>query len=229
VRASARSGLLAAIRETAVVVVIALGLSLVVKTFLFQAFFIPSPSMEDTLRIGDRVVVSKLTPGPFALRRGDVVVFTDPGSWLEPIRIPEGDSGPLRSTLRFVGLMPNDSSDHLIKRLIGLPGDRIKCCAPDGRITVNGVPLSEPYLFPGNPPSDQPFDITVPPGRIWVMGDHRNESADSRAHDDGTGKTGSVPIGDVTGRAFALVWPISHASWLSRHEATFAPVDQPAP
>jgi signal peptidase I len=117
------NGILAALRETVIVVGIALVLSLLVKTFLVQAFFIPSQSMEDTLLIGDRVVVSKLTPGPFDLDRGDVVVFTDPGGWLTPMTPP--DDGPIRgairSTLTFVGLLPNDSGNHLIKRLIGLP------------------------------------------------------------------------------------------------------------
>jgi signal peptidase I len=219
---------MAAVRETALVVTIALGLSLVVKTFLVQAFFIPSESMENTLRIGDRVVVSKLTPGPFSLKRGDVVVFTDPDHWLRA-SAPVAEPGPLRKGLRFVGLLPDDSSDHLIKRLIGLPGDRVRCCTADGRITVNDVPLAERYLFPGNKPSETEFDITVPPGRIWVMGDHREASADSRAHDAGTGgRSGSVPIGLVTGKAFALVWPFTHAEWLGRPEETFVPVEERA-
>ncbi len=208
------------------VVVIALGLSLVVKTFLVQAFFIPSESMENTLRIGDRVVVSKLTPGPFSLRRGDVVVFTDPDQWLQA-SAPVTEPGPVRKGLRFVGLLPDDSSNHLIKRLIGLPGDRVRCCSSDGRITVNDVPLDETYLFPGNKASDTEFDITVPPGRIWVMGDHREASADSRFHDEGSGgRVGSVPISLVTGKAFALVWPFNHADWLGRPERTFGPVER---
>ncbi|MGL5857862.1 MAG: signal peptidase I [Angustibacter sp.] len=214
------------LRELVIVVVIALGLSLLVKTFLVQAFYIPSPSMEDSLLIGDRVVVSKLTPGPLSLRRGDVVVFTDPGGWLSTPPQTTRD-GVLQQGLRFIGLLPNDSSDHLIKRVIGLPGDQVRCCSKDGRLQVNGQDLDEPYVYPGDDPSQSEFQITVPPDRIWVMGDHRGESADSRANDDGTGRTGSVPIGRVTGRAFAVVWPVTHASWLSRHGDTFRSVPAP--
>ena len=224
------TGLLAALRETVIVVAIALALSLLVKTFLVQAFFIPSQSMENTLLIGDRVVVSKLTPGPFDLKRGDIVVFTDPGGWLPPTIVP--DDGPVRgavrSALTFVGLLPNDSGNHLIKRLIGLPGDRVVCCDAGGKMTVNGVAISEPYVFDGNVPSERTFDITVPAGRVWVMGDHRQESEDSRYHDDGKGGLGSVPINNVTGKAFVIVWPFDRAGTLSRPADTFAKVPAPA-
>ncbi|MGL5828502.1 MAG: signal peptidase I, partial [Angustibacter sp.] len=136
-----------------------------------------------------------------------------------------------------VGLLPADSNDHLIKRIIGMPGDRVKCCAKDGRITINGVPIDEPYVYQGNQPSMTEFDITVPPGRVWVMGDHRSDSGDSRVHDEGSGgKVGSVPMDSITGKAFALVWPISNITWLGRPEETFKAVDeasggnrQPAP
>jgi signal peptidase I len=222
-------GLLTALRETVVVVAIALALSLLVKTFLVQAFFIPSKSMEDTLLVGDRVIVSKLTPGPFDLQRGDIVVFTDFGGWLDPL-VPPDDGpvrGALRSALTFVGLLPSQSGNHLIKRIIGLPGDRVRCCDDNGRVSVNGAALDEPYVFEGDTPSERPFDITVPQGRIWVMGDHRQQSEDSRYHDDGKGGTGSVPIADVTGEAFVLVWPFDRAGLLSRPGATFARVPAP--
>ncbi len=225
-RRGSDGGLLAALRETVIVVVIALALSLIVKTFLVQAFYIPSASMENTLQLGDRVVVSKLTPGPFDLHRGDVVVFTDPGGWL-PVTAPPQDGpvrGAVRSALTFVGLLPNDTGNHLIKRLIGLPGDHVVCCDEDGRLSVNGVSLTEPYVFTGNVPSERTFDIVVPAGRIWVMGDHRQASEDSRYHDDGKGGTGSVPIADVTGKAFVLVWPFDRATWLTRPASTFAKV-----
>ncbi|MGL4172604.1 MAG: signal peptidase I [Actinomycetota bacterium] len=210
-----RSPFITALRETAIVVVIAMVLSFIIKTLFVQAFFIPSPSMEDTLQRGDRVVVSKLTPGPFSLHRGDIVVFTDPGGWLGG-SAPEGNAGLIRGTMRFVGLLPDDSGQHLIKRVIGLPGDRVRCCSPEGNIMVNDRPITEPYLKPDEGSSNTEFDITVPEGRIWVMGDNRANSADSRANDDGTGQSGSVPIDAVTGRAFALVWPLGRGSWLSR-------------
>jgi signal peptidase I len=217
------NGLLAAVRETVLVVGVALALSLLVKTFLVQAFYIPSVSMQPTLEVGDRVVVSKLTPGPFELQRGDVIVFTDPGGWLAPTPPPQ--DGPvraaLRSTLTFVGLLPEDSDNHLIKRLIGLPGDHVVCCDAKGLVSVNGTPIEEPYVFDGNVPSERPFDITVPRGHVWVLGDHRQMSEDSRYHDDGHGNTGSVPIVDITGRAFVTVWPFSRADSLPRYSSTF--------
>jgi signal peptidase I len=208
--------LVAAVRETALVVAVALVVSLVVKTFLVQAFFIPSPSMEQTLDVGDRVLVSELTPGPFALHRGDVVVFTDPGGWLPPpAPVRRSAVGAVvTDALTFVGLLPEDSGNHLIKRVVGLPGDHV---SSDGRgpVTVNGTPVDESaYLAAGVQPSqDQPFDVTVPADRLWVMGDNRSNSADSRAHPDAP-YGGFVPLNLVTGRAYAVVWPLAHASWL---------------
>jgi signal peptidase I len=213
-RRRAGLGLLGALREAVIVVGIALVLSLLVKTFLVQAFYIPSVSMEDTLLVGDRVIVSKLTPGPFTLKRGEVVVFTDPGDWLEQSEVAAPDPGPLRKVLIFVGLLPNDSGNHLIKRVIGLPGDHVACCDDHGRITVNGVALDEPYVHPGDRPSEKPFDVRVPAGKLWVMGDHRAASEDSRFK-------GFVPVDLVTGRAMAVVWPFSRVDWLGVPASTF--------
>jgi signal peptidase I len=220
-----------AVREVFVVVVMALVLSFVVKTWLLQAFFIPSGSMEDTLLVGDRVIVSKLSPTPFDIQRGDVVVFQDPGGWLDlpPPVERSGVSGALHDGLVFVGLLPAESEDHLIKRVIGLPGDRVACCTEGKALTVNGVALTEPYLKPGDVPSTLTFDITVPEGQVWVMGDHRSDSEDSRFHDpSGTGADGAVPIDDITGRAVAIVWPLDRAGWLSNFTTTFAGVPDAA-
>ena len=222
----------AAVREVVVVVVMALALSFVVKTWLLQAFFIPSGSMEDTLLVGDRVIVSKLTPGPVDLEHGDVVVFEDPGGWLDSVPPVEraGVSGAVHDALVFVGLHPAESEDHLIKRVIGLPGDHVVCCGKDGRLTVNDVPITEPYLKPGDVPSSLPFDITVPADHVWVMGDHRSDSEDSRFHDpSGTGTEGSVPVSAITGRAVATVWPLDRAGWLSNHPETFSAVPSREP
>jgi signal peptidase I len=222
----------AAVKEIVVVVAMALVLSFVVKTWLLQAFFIPSGSMEDTLLVGDRVVVSKLTPGPIDLEHGDVVVFEDPGGWLDSVPPVEraGVSGAVHDALVFVGLLPAESEDHLIKRVIGLPGDHVVCCGKDGRLTVNDVPITEPYLKPGDVPSSLPFDITVPADRVWVMGDHRSDSEDSRFHDpSGTGTEGSVPVSAITGRAVATVWPLDRAGWLSNHPETFSAVPSREP
>lgn len=220
----------AAIREFVVVVVMALALSFVVKTWLIQAFYIPSGSMEDTLILNDRVVVNKLVPDVVDLKRGDIVVFEDPGEWLAAV--PEVSHGPVRDgverVLTFVGLLPDTSDNHLIKRVIGLPGDHIVCCDAQGHLIVNGVPITEPYIKPGDVPSSITFDITVPAGKVWVMGDHRSDSEDSRFHDpEGTGAQGSVPIDRITGRAVAIVWPFDRGGWLGRPESTFATVPAP--
>ncbi|MEO5743236.1 MAG: signal peptidase I, partial [Terracoccus sp.] len=158
---------LAGIRELVIVIVLAMALSFVVKTWLFQAFYIPSGSMENTLVRDDRVIVSKLTPGPFDLRRGDVVVFEDPGTptpWLAGLNdTPSTVGGPFHDALVFVGLLPEDSENHLIKRVIGLPGDRVQADGTTGKIKVNGVEITEPYIKPGDAPSEgKPFNIVVP-------------------------------------------------------------------
>jgi signal peptidase I len=223
---------LAGIKELVIVIVLAMALSFVVKTWLFQAFYIPSGSMENTLVRDDRVIVSKLTPGPFDLRRGDVVVFEDPGTpqpWLQGLDSgPSTVGGPFHEALVFVGLLPEDSENHLIKRVIGLPGDHVQADGGTSPIRVNGVPITEPYVKPGDAPSEKKFDITVPAGHVWVMGDHRSDSSDSRYHDDGTGATGSVPIDKLVGRALFIVWPIDHVTWLGVPERTFAQVPAPA-
>lgn len=221
---SAGAAFVGLIREIVLVLVIALGLSLLIKTFLVQAFFIPSQSMQETLTNGDRVLVSKLTPGPFDLKRGDIVVFRDPDHWLAAS--PAVSEGPLRDGIRngltFVGLLPAQSDEHLIKRVIGLPGDKVACCDAQGRLTVNGVPIDEPYIFPGNEPSKDEFSVTVPAGHLWVMGDHRAASQDSRYH-----TPGFVPVDDVVGRAFVLVWPFDRFTLLRNPGATFAGVPAP--
>lgn len=236
-------------REVAIVVGLAMVLALVAKTWFVQSFYIPSGSMLNTLAEDDRVIVSKLTPGPFELSRGDIVVFEDPGHWLPTI--PEDDqsakaSGAVATVLTWVGLLPSDSGTHLIKRVIGLPGDRVACCGQDGRITVNGAAITETYLHPGDDPSSQPFDISVPAGKVWVMGDHRSDSADSRFNDTAeaatnvmdpttatdprnkTGYYGSVPIDRVVGRAVAIILPLSKVSLLSTPGEAFAKVPAPA-
>lgn len=220
-----RGGFVGLLRETVIVVGTALVLSLLIKTFLVQAFYIPSESMEQTLVRGDRVLVSQLTPGPFDLERGDIVVFKDPGGWLD--EAPEPDRGPLgtamTNVLTFVGILPQDAGEHLIKRLVGLPGDHVACCDDSGRVTVNGAPLNEPYLAPGSVPSERTFDVVVPDDRIWVMGDNRQNSRDSRWHMDLAGQ-GTVSLDLVVGRAFVTIWPVSRWSWLSDYSETFADV-----
>ena len=197
-------------KELTVIVVSALVLSFVIKTFFVQSFWIPSSSMEDTLQIGDRILVTKWRPGVLDVRRGDVVVFRDPGTWLAGS--PQAASSlpePVAESLRFIGVLPADAGEHLVKRVIGLPGDNVVCCDAEGYLTVNGERLVEPYLADGIAPSDREFDIVVPEGYLWVMGDNRPHSADSRSHMGDPGG-GSISLDQVVGTAFVTVWPPSH-------------------
>lgn len=224
-----RGGFAHFVREVLVVGVTALVISFLIKTFLVQAFWIPSGSMEDTLLIGDRVMVSKIQAGPMAIERGDIVVFEDPGGWMPTMQ--QTDRGPVLNAavkvLEFVGLSPTGEGNHLIKRVIGTAGDHVVCCDAKGRISVNGAALDETYLFPGDDPSDEPFDITVPADSLWVMGDHRSNSRDSRANDDGTGTAGSVPMDHVVGQAAVLVWPLDRFSWFVDPSSVFSQVPAP--
>lgn len=214
------------LKEIATIVVIALVLSFLIKTFLFRAFFIPSGSMEETLEIDDRIFVNQLVPQPFDLQRGDVVVFRDADGWLPPQ--VEQSVGFVKEALIFIGLAPDESQQHLVKRVIGLPGDHVICCDADGRITVNGEPLDEPYLFPGANPSDVPFDVIVPEDSVWVMGDHRNASADSRANRDKPGE-GFVDIEDIEGKAAVIAWPLDRIGFLGNYPDVFAGVPDARP
>jgi signal peptidase I len=206
-------------RELPLLIVIALTIALLIKSFVVQAFFIPSSSMENTLDIGDKVLVNKLVYHFRSIQPGDIVVFNGDGSW-DPVPAPaKSSSDPLvrlydvtlnplyHSILGLFGTAPGQTD--YIKRVIGVPGDRVACCNANGDMTVNGVALHEQsYLYPGNAPSTQRFSITVPAGRLWVMGDHRSVSWDSRGHTSDPGN-GTIPENKVIGRAFMIVWPPS--------------------
>jgi signal peptidase I len=212
------------LRDIIFILLAALVISFVVKTFFIRSFYIPSLSMANTLQVNDRVIVSLLTPGLVPLQRGDVVVFTDPGGWPTGEPVAPQSSSPITGVLSFLGLAAPDDNNHLIKRVIGLPGDHVACCSSTGKITVNGVPLTEPYinLLPGNTMSDDfRFSVTVPKGDIWVMGDNRDDSADSAYHEYKHDATPFVPISDVTGRAVVISWPIKRWTLLSDYPATF--------
>nr|WP_246451509.1 signal peptidase I [Allostreptomyces psammosilenae] len=216
-RTARREGRRSLLRELPILLGVAVLISLVLKTFLVQAFVIPSGSMEQTIGIGDRVLVDKFSPWfGSEPERGEVVVFRDPGGWLED---PPEDTSPvvirqLRQALTFIGLMPSEHGEDLIKRVIGVGGDTVACCDSEGRVTVNGQALDETYLYPGDEPSNIEFRVTVPQGRIFVMGDHRSDSSDSRFHlqDEGNG---TVPVDDVVGRAIVTVWPFDRWQRLS--------------
>jgi signal peptidase I len=196
------------LRDVVLLVGLAILFTVPTKAFVAQAFLVPSGSMADTLHPGDQVLVNKLVYHLRDVHRGDIVVFSGTGSWGPA---PSHTASPLarwyRDALTAAGLASN-GTDY-IKRVIGLPGDHVACCDARGLITVNGIPLHEEgYLYPGERPSDQPFRVTVPPGRLWVMGDHRADSADSRDHPGDPGD-GTIPESAVVGRAFLIVWPPS--------------------
>lgn len=195
-----------------VTIAIALAVVLLITTFVVKPFSIPSGSMENTLQIGDRVLVNRMVYRFRNIERGDVVVFDGSGSFVPAQVTPDRD--PITGALVWVGqsfgLVAPDSTDF-IKRVIGVGGDRVTCCDEQGRILVNGEPLEEDYLFPGDAPSLQPFDVEVPEGKLWVMGDHRSASADSRVYLGNPGG-GFVPEDAVVGRAMTVVWPLNRIS-----------------
>ncbi|MEU3226347.1 signal peptidase I [Streptomyces sp. NPDC006976] len=195
-------------KELPLLIGIALILALLIKTFLVQAFSIPSDSMQNTLQRGDRVLVDKLTPWfGSEPERGEVVVFHDPDGWLRDEPTPKPNA--VQKFLSFVGLMPSAEEKDLIKRTIAVGGDTVEC-KKGGPVQVNGKALDEPYVFPGNSAcDDMPFGpFKVPDGKIWVMGDHRQDSSDSRYHTDDANK-GFVPVSQVVGRAVVVAWPVN--------------------
>ena len=206
----------------------ALVLSLLIKTFLIRSFFIPSGSMMETLQIDDRIIVNQLSPNLMPIQHGDVVVFKDPGGWLGEISTTDLD--PITAATDWVlsafGLTAPDSSQHLVKRVIGVAGDHVICCDADGKITVNGQAITETYLEKDKEPSTMNFDVIVPDNSLWVMGDNRDNSADSRFHADLPSK-GFVAKEFVVGRAFLVTWPFSHFGWLDNYPDVFKNVPKP--
>lgn len=216
--------------EFTIIIIGALIISTLLRSFVAQMFLIPSGSMETTLQVKDRVLVSKF--GGF--HRGDVVVFEDPGGWLPPA--PAQDN-PVRGALEFIGVLPNSATEHLIKRVIGMPGDHVKFADGDEGVSVNGVVLEETdYLFSEGgvqiAAATVPFDVVVPAGHVFVMGDHRNSSADSRCRLTSTGAgeppgmAAFVPEEKVVGAAIAIVSPLDRLSTFTV-PSTFSTVPAP--
>ncbi|MFL0566357.1 signal peptidase I [Microbacterium sp. 179-I 1D1 NHS] len=220
------------IRDVLVILLVAILVSFLVKTFLVRSFYIPSGSMENTLLKGDRILVDELTPRFGDYERGDVVVFKDPGGWLPTTYRPE--EPPLTAAVDWlgslVGLSASDSEDHLIKRVIGLPGDHVVCCNTLGQVTVNDVPIDEtPYvaLSPSqSAPDEFDYDVTVPEGSVWVLGDNRDNSQDSRYQQEQPGH-GFVPIDNIVGRAFLITWPFDRFGTIDFHHEVFRGVPAP--
>ena len=207
------------LRELPVIIIAALVVSIIVKTFLVHFFYIPSGSMENTLQVGDRIAVNKLGALFTDIKRGEVVVFGDPDNWLGNSSQSE-DSGigaVVKTGLITVGVLPDPAKQYLIKRVIGVGGDKVVCCDKAGKLQVNGVSITEPYIFAGDKPSDMQFNVEIPKGFIWVMGDHRGASADSRFHPD-SANNGMVPLSKVVGRAIFVVWPLTDIALISKGE-----------
>lgn len=234
--AARRRGVWPLVRDVLVIILIAVVVSFAIKTFLVRSFYIPSSSMEQTLLVKDRILVDELTPRFTGYERGDIVVFRDPGGWL-----PAAPAAPERSVIvealdwvmSLVGLSASDSDEHLIKRIIGVPGDHIVCCNALGQLTLNGTPIDESAylnLAEGqSAPNVVTFDVVVPEGSLWVLGDNRDHSRDSRFNMDQP-SGGFVPIENVVGRAFLITWPLPRFGALDGHHEVFAGVpDTDAP
>lgn len=228
-----RRGFLVFLRDVLVIVLIAALVSFVVKTFVVRSFYIPSASMERTLLVNDRILVDELTPRWTGYERGDVVVFKDPGGWLDAQ--PQTPAGPPLAeavdwVLNFVGISASDSQDHLVKRVIGLPGDHVVCCNALGQIAINDTPIDElDYLdLPegDTAASNDPFDVVVPEDSLWLLGDNRDRSRDSRAHQE-LPSGGFVPLENVVGKAFLTTWPLDRMGTIDGHHDNFNGVPDP--
>jgi len=208
-------------REGGTVILYALVIAFLVKTFLLRGFYIPSGSMEQTLQVNDRVFINVAGSYFSEPKRGDVIVFKDSQGWIPST---QKTSSPLKDALSFAGILPDTSSNFLVKRVIGTPGDVVESDG-NGKIKVNGVEITEPYLYPGNPPSEVPFKVTVPAGKYFVMGDHRSNSADSRYHiSDGTA---FISKDDVQGNVFVVAWPLNHFGLLQDQSSVFSSIPAP--
>jgi signal peptidase I len=209
------------LKELPILIVLALVVSLFIKSFLVQFFYIPSGSMENTLQVQDRVAVNKVPFISNTINRGDIVVFRDPNNWLPENLDSSSNSfvSKAKSLLVTVGVLPNPAKQYLVKRVVGVAGDRVICCTKGEKLSVNGKEVREPYIYGGDLPSDMKFDVTVPEGKLWVMGDHRGASADSRYHQDDI-NNGFVPLETVSGRVVAVIWPFKNITYVSKIDVT---------
>lgn len=232
-RARRRRGVWPLLRDVLVIVLIAVLVSFLVKTFLVRSFYIPSGSMQQTLQIQDRILVDELTPRFGGYARGDVVVFRDPGGWLPTEPVPDRSAlvEAVDWVLSVVGISAPDSKDHLIKRIIGVPGDHVVCCNAMGQVTVNGIAVDETsYLNLADgqsAPEVVAYDVTVPADSLWVLGDNRDASRDSRYNTDQPGR-GFVPVDNVVGRAFLVTWPLNRFGLIDFHHEIFAGIPEAA-
>jgi signal peptidase I len=205
------------LREIPIIIGSALIVSIIVKTFFLHFFFIPTGSMENTLQVGDRIAVNKFGALFSEIKRGEIVVFADPDNWLG--QAPEDQNSGLigqgKNLLITIGIVPDPAKQYLIKRVIGVGGDTVICCDDQDKLQVNGKSVDEPYVYENDKASESNFNVTVPEGFIWVMGDHRAASSDSRFHTNDV-NSGMVPLSKVVGRATFIVWPVSNLDFLEK-------------
>ncbi|WP_229053724.1 signal peptidase I [Aeromicrobium sp. Leaf350] len=202
-------------QESLLLVAIATVMAIVVKSFFLQAFYIPSESMQPTLLVNDKLLVQKVSLWTGEPERGDIVVFDDPGGWLAG-QVEPSDPNFVQKGLETIGLFP--TGNHLIKRVIGVGGDHVQCCDGSGRLIVNGQPIDEPYVLDPTVIRNREFDVVVKDGYLWVMGDNRDNSADSVAHLGDPGG-GQVQVDDVVGIAWVRVWPLNRLGGLGDVDA----------
>lgn len=223
-RSKRRNPVVSFLIEVGVIVLAAVVISFLIKTFLLRSFYIPSESMQPTLEVDDRIIVNVMAPGVMDVHRGDVVVFEDTRSWWGG---EQTETNAFQDALVFIGLMPDTTSHFVVKRVVGTGGDTVECCDDQGRIMVNGEPIDEPYLYPGNAPSEIDFEVDVPEDHVWLMGDHRAVSLDSRAHVSEP-DAGAVPLEDVIGRNAAVIWPTDHWARGGAEREAFEDVPEPS-
>ncbi|WP_350258946.1 signal peptidase I [Scrofimicrobium sp. R131] len=204
------------VREVLIVLILALVISTLLRHFVVQVYSIPSPSMVPTLQVGDRIVVDRIPGSGKDIHRGDVVVFEDSQGWMASA--DQGRTSFLRPIGEFLGLVPANGEQIIVKRVIGVGGDQVACCTAEGQLTVNGTPISEEYLPDGEVPSRDEFEVTVPEGHYWVMGDNRSHSADSLYHYQ-RGEQPFIADQDVIGRVWSVIWPVNHWSSVSHRDA----------
>lgn len=209
--------------ELLVIVAGAAAIAVLLRMFVVQVYQIPSESMNNTLQSGSRIAVNRIPVLGKEVERGDVVVFQDTEGWMEPVAA--GGSNPIRAIGEFLGLIPPNGEQVLVKRVIGTGGDTVSCCDIDGRLQVNGVPIDEPYLLAPGTVSTPEFSVVVPEGRLWVMGDNRSNSADSVYHYF-RGDEATIDQSAVIGRAWAEIWPVSEWSSLG-NRGVFEAVPEP--
>lgn len=219
------------LRDIAIILLLSILLSTLIKAFVVRSFYIPSGSMMNTLQIDDHILVNELKPRFGSIHRGEIIVFKDPDRWLPP-NTSTPPKNPIQNFVNMISFWSSSNDQHLVKRVIGIPGDHVVCCSATGKLIINGVEIDEPYIKDADATFSStttiPFDITVPADSFWVMGDNRNNSADSRYHQNDKHK-GFIPLDHVLGNAFVLTWPFQNVTFLGSYPEVFSSIPDRTP